>query len=260
MTKYNYENLEREILKDINVDKNDSKVMIALYDGKTSVYPFDFSGNGPILVSDIENAFLNFFNTVTGNENFDLTNFRTNLNKNFIIGVQNEDVNPNAGTTIFDESKNLLGIFADHNLVDTGVIYHELFHFASRPNGGHTFRRGLNEGYTEALTHRYFNKSKVSYPDNVNYALELENIIGQDVMENAYSKGDISFIKDILGEENMYAFDAFNDKMDLLLGSYYRVNNGKALPDEDKRVLKAKKDLDEYLGFFAALKQEKKTK
>lgn len=260
MDKYSYEELERKVLKEVYVDKNVSSLIIALYDGSVTLYPLDFEGKGFSIVNDIENAFLLFFNEVTNNPNFDLTNFRMNLKRNLVIGVDMADVKPDAGTTLFDESKNLFGIFCDHNLVDRGVIYHELFHYAFRPNGGTTFRRGLNEGYTEALAHRYFSKEKQAYPDNVHYVLELEKIVGMDVMENAYSKGDIKIIKNALGEENINVFERFNDKMDLLLGSYYRVNSGKALPDEEDRILKAREVLDECLNIMGSVKENNKLK
>lgn len=250
MGKYNYDVLEKEILKEINIDKNTSSLIIALYDEKVSLYPLDFEENGPEIVQSIENAFLHFFNVVTNNPNFDLSNFRKNLNKNLIIGVQMEDEKIDAGTTIFDESKKLFGIFASQNLVDRGVIYHELFHYAFRPDKTTNFRRGLNEGYTEALTHRYFEKTKTSYTDNVDYVLKLEQIIGQNLMEEAYSKGDISIVTKALGEDNLQTFEKINNRLDLLLGSYYRVNSGNKLPDEEKRILKAKEELDEYLSIL----------
>ena len=245
MEKYNFEKLESQILNEIYIDKEDSNFMVALCNGSVNIYPMNFNGEGPLMVSDVENAYLHFFNTIMELPNFNLENFRRNMNCNFLVGISMDQINPDAGTTVFNENKNLFGIFADYNLVDRGVIYHELFHFASYPTN---FRRGLNEGYTEILTHRYFNKSKMAYPDNFDYVLKLENIIGQDVMEEAYSKGDMSMLSELFDEDNYILFEKINDKLDLLLGSYYRVNSGKKLPDEDERVLKAKNDLDEYLN------------
>ena len=163
--KYNYEELEKEIMKELYVSKDDSSLMVALYDQKVDLYPLTFDGENPKLVEDIGNSFLLFFNTVCNNENFDLTNFRANLNKNLVIGVWQKNVLPDSGTTIYNENKNLFGIFADFNLVSRGVIFHELFHYAFRGDKNNMFGRGLNEGYTEALTHRYFQKSKLAYKE-----------------------------------------------------------------------------------------------
>ncbi|MBR3362645.1 MAG: hypothetical protein IKG40_01820 [Bacilli bacterium] len=244
---YSYESLEKEIAKKVEINKSTSQFLIALYDQDVNLYPLNFNQKNIKLVDDIENAFLLFFSNFTENENFDLNNFRNNLSKNLIIGVTSNDSRKDAGTTVYNDSKNLFGIYASDSLVDRGVIFHELFHFASHPTN---FKRGLNEGYTEALAHRYFNKVKLAYEDNVYYSLELEKIIGRDIMEKAYSSGNINLIKNFIGKDNFDIFDKINTRLDLLLGSYYRINNNKALKDEKTRVLKAKEELDQYLDIL----------
>ena len=67
-------------------------------------------------------------------------------------------------------------------------------------------------------------------------------------MEIAYSKGDASILIDTLGSDE--AFNRFNDNMDLLLGSYYRSNNGTCLDDEEVRANKARRNLEECLDIF----------
>lgn len=244
MNKYNYEDLEKEVLKNVSIDKNTSAFLVALYDKNIHLFPLDFNQKNIKIVDDIQNAFLLFFSVFTENENFALNNFRNNLNKNLIVGVSSYDKKMDAGTTIYNDSKNLFGIYAGDDLVNRGVIFHELFHLASYPTN---FKRGLNEGYTEALAHRYFSKTKMAYNDNVYYALELEKIIGQELMEKAYSCGNINLIKNFIGEDNYDIFEKINTRLDLLLGSYYRVNNNRPLKDEKRRVLKAKEELDGYL-------------
>lgn len=242
--RYTYENIEKAVLKKVCVSKETSNFLVTLYDYSVSLYSLDFNKKNIKLVDDVEDSFLLFFSVFTENENFDLNKFRNNLNKNLVIGISMHDDREDAGTTIYNDSRSLFGIYAGDSLVERGVIFHELFHFASYPTN---FRRGLNEGYTEALAHRYFNKVKMAYEDNVYYVLELEKIIGRDVFENAYSCGDINIIKNCIGKDNYDVFDKINTRLDLLLGSYYRVNNNKALTDEDARVSKAKEELDEYL-------------
>ena len=244
---YTYEDLEKEVMGKVTINKDTSDFFVVLCGEDINLYPLDFVSKDIGLVDYVQNSFLVFFSIFTENENFDLNNFRNNLNKNLIIGIDMNREKSDSGTTIYNNSRNLFGIYADSSLIKSGVLFHELFHFASYPTN---FRRGLNEGYTEALTHRYFNKSKLAYGDNVHYVLEIERIIGSDVMERAYSLGDVNIIKDYIGEDNYDIFDKINTRLDLLLGSYYRVNNNRALEDEDKRVARAKEELDGYLDIL----------
>lgn len=81
-------------------------------------------------------------------------------------------------------------------------IFHELFHMASTnrmitdriqtgfsviKNGVDT-GKGLNEGYTDLLAHRYFGHTgyRIGYPLEYQYAYALERIVGQKKMENWY--------------------------------------------------------------------------
>ena len=66
-------------------------------------------------------------------------------------------------------------------------------------------------------------------------------------MENAYSKSDIFLIKEALGKEKEQILDKYTLYLDLLLGSYYRINSGKSLIDEESRVQKAMQILDSCL-------------
>ena len=241
---YDYEYLEKELLKKEKIDKSTSTFLMALCNQDIDIYSLDFNKKNIKLVDDIENSFLLFFSIFTENDNFDLNKFRNNLNKNLIICVLMQDCKEDVGTTIYNDSKNLFEIYAGDKLIQRGVLFHELFHFASYPTN---LKRGLNEGYTEALTHRYFSKVKLAYEDNVYYALELEKIIGKEIMEKAYSAGDVNIIKNHIGKVNYDIFDKINTRLDLLLGSYYRKNRGNVLKDEEERVLKAKEELDQYL-------------
>ena len=258
MGKYKFDELQKKILEKLDVDRNVNSFNIAIEDGDVSFYPVDFSAySDNDLVNDIKNTIISFAKVVMDNPNFDIINFKNNLEKNIVIGVSMDDV-LDSGDTIYDENRNLFQILADKTLVSSGVIYHELFHLASRPEGGHSFRLGLREGYTEALTHKYFSKNKLAYPDNVYYALKLEEIIGSELMESAYSKGDASILVDSLGTAEV--FNRFNDNMDLLLGSYYRSSRGTCLDDEEVRVNMARKNLEECLDLFReSVKNENKT-
>ena len=96
-------------------------------------------------------------------------------------------------------------------------IYHELFHMASSTfvdninySGFHQssnyykmdIGRGLNEGYTEILTHRYFG-DKIqgkygAYLNEIKIAHNLEKIIEQEKMEMIYLNSDLNALIDEL--------------------------------------------------------------
>lgn len=81
-------------------------------------------------------------------------------------------------------------------------IYHELFHMASTNRmitdrmqtgffeykNGLATGKGLNEGYTDYLANRYFADVgfRIGYPLEIKYVGALEQIVGQEKMENLY--------------------------------------------------------------------------
>ena len=78
------------------------------------------------------------------------------------------------------------------------TIFHELFHLSARDGfdtgfersiGNKVHNRGLNEGYTDLLTHRYFGdleNDKAGYQIEMTMARMIEDIIGKDIMEESY--------------------------------------------------------------------------
>ena len=245
MEKYNYEEMEKDIEKQI--ESRNENILVALYNqNKTAVYPIEFTKNNNIeIVNKIEENFLHFINIFNKNPNFDKEILENNLKNKLIFGIDTQKINKDVGTTVYNENKKQFIILSDLNFINDGIIFHELFHFATKTKKN--LPRGLDEGHTEALTHRYFNKTKLAYPNNVKYVLKLEEIIGKEVMENAYSKSDIFLIKEALGKEKEQILDKYTLYLDLLLGSYYRINSGKALKDEESRVQKAMQILDSCL-------------
>ena len=69
-------------------------------------------------------------------------------------------------------------------------------------------------------------------------------------MEKAYSKGDISIIKNLFDDSSLKMFERINEKLDLLLGFYYRSVNGKNKARDVLKVQKAKEELDSYLDIL----------
>lgn len=156
-------------------------------DAKTAIYKF---------ASTLENRF----------SKEDLINFYNNINEArikkrriyLIAGVQG----------LYNYRENKLSI---SNLK---LIFHELLHLASSAkdeergiyrSGFHTVKyrgkmlfstigRGINEGYTELLTRRYFEEQSIKagdYNSEVEIAGHLEEIVGRDKMEKMYLHADL---------------------------------------------------------------------
>lgn len=149
--------------------------------------------------------------------------FKKKLEKNFSYGdlhnfyynsewvkVYKNSLNLNPFDPIFgayDHINNKL-YFIKNNFKE--AINHELFHLSSTdfdsPNessgfsidvNGRTFCEGINEGYTDLLTQRYFGEDiEDSYCNEAKLANNLEKIIGKRKMEKLYLNADVfSLIK-----------------------------------------------------------------
>lgn len=113
-------------------------------------------------------------------------------------------------------------------------IYHELMHAASSyiaDDGTYMcgFKQskplvkklgvGLNEGYTELLTQRYFYDQGIEYTYNtfLVFAKDIENIIGKDRMEKLYFASDLYTLKeDIIKDMSEEEFMQFLNDLDWL--------------------------------------------
>lgn len=147
----------------------------------------------------------------------DLTNFYNNVNtlkvksKNFFIS----DLFFNSNTAgQYDAKKNEISVEEDTVEIS---IYHELFHMASSTykngrvySGFHQppvkindsgFGQGINEGYTELLTQRYFQTDSpvtAAYRYHVTIAKQLEKVVGQEKMKSLYLNCDLMGLIDEL--------------------------------------------------------------
>ena len=143
-----------------------------------------------------------------------LINFYNNLNE---LKVNNNKLIALMGAGgCYKATSNSIALF------DFEAIYHELFHMSSRlynKDDGVSYvgfkqrntklskinynpiGTGLNEGYTELLTHRYFDNNLYnSYQFETDIAWRLELIIGADKMTEYYLKGNLSGLIDELKE------------------------------------------------------------
>lgn len=102
---------------------------------------------------------------------------------------------------IFDSKKNEI-IYGEEDLLDDDgrfTIIHELFHMTSCQYGNVGFHDkylqggvGINEGFTELLTRKYFGCSDndCSYLVETSVASVLASIIGEEKMTNLYMEGN----------------------------------------------------------------------
>lgn len=110
---------------------------------------------------------------------------------------------------------------------------HELNHMSSTFYDGENYYSGfsqkgvgdgLNEGYTELLSERYFNK-KDSYPVETKIMSNLEKIIGRDKMEYFYYTADLyNLIKELEqydSKENIRNFINCVDILSNLIDNYF---------------------------------------
>lgn len=164
----------------------------------------------------------------------DLINFYNNINtlktKHSSFKLENLIYNDNT-VGIYDAKKNIITV--DENKFSIS-IYHELLHMASaaykdgiRYAGFHqsslkpgiaSLGMGLNEGYTELLSRRYFVEdggSANAYEYEVIIADRVEKIVGKERMENLYLNanlhGLIQELKQFSNEEDIMKFISSTD-------------------------------------------------
>lgn len=113
------------------------------------------------------------------------------------------------------------------NFASKLTVYHELFHASSsifipddgieysgfyQYNDGKRFGEGINEGYTQYLTEKYFNdkNNAESYLFETKVAEKVELLVGKDKMESLYFKANLKGLIDCLkvyrSEKEVYEF------------------------------------------------------
>ena len=152
----------------------------------------------------------NFINVIVNNfDDKDLTNFKNNIQT-----VQIEKVKFESKSIIEEYSTFQNTIFyLDEDMLN--AIYHELFHLASSViNGSNAYSgfsmyspkekvdigMGLNEGFTQLLTTRFFKDIPKAYMFEMNIALLLEYIVGDKNMASMYLNADLNSLIDYLSK------------------------------------------------------------
>lgn len=161
-----------------------------------------------------------------------LTNFYNNI-RTLKVGLKKEEKERNSNTTTvgtYETKKNQVKFTNEEK---KQVVFHELFHMASSKyqNGitysgfsqskflsGLKIGNGLNEGYTETMSERYFGRN-YSVSSGYRYATfvvaRVEEIVGRERMEELYLNADllglINELKKYNSEENIMKFIASTD-------------------------------------------------
>ena len=154
---------------------------------------------------------------------------------NFYNNINEAKIKRNAGVMLIESSGVYLCKKNKINVSEISSLYHELFHLASSsydsetklaragfsqvyytlkaPFVGVNMGIGLNEGYTELLTQRYFGskcKPNKYYRFEVNVASNVEKIVGEEEMKKLYLKsnlrGLIENLKQYASEEEVMQF------------------------------------------------------
>lgn len=163
----------------------------------------------------------------------------------------------------YNHKKNEIVIDDKYESADI-VIYHELFHMASTTYkygiGYSGFRQmslkpgvislgtGLNEGYTELLTQRYFGPNSyigAAYQYQVIMAEKIEQIIGKEKMQSLYLnsnlKGLIEELEQYVSEEEIMGFIANTDFL------YNHMDDKKYLLSEKNLIVNCLKNINRFV-------------
>lgn len=201
--------LKREELKNVVVDrlpscvlnKTNKKISLDLVDKEFRIY---------VKI---------FLDELSQKSNLKLDNFRENFHPDCFVRKYMSKFNYQG---LYDFGSNTITIFSKEI---NEYLYHELLHMASankniplsdsigfqlrirnKLHGSKLFiGKGLNEGYTELLSGRYFSKyinKGVAYKELVNISLLIEKLVGIDKMEYLYS---IANLQGLIEELEKYA-------------------------------------------------------
>ena len=210
-------------------------------------------------------AIIHFANVIIDKfPSVDLVNFYNNLNELKInpkkFGFQNLVLRSNTAAT-YEAKKNKIKVDKDDYI---STIYHELFHMASatykngiryvgfrqsslKP-GVVSLGKGINEGYTQLLTERYFGdieEVKGTYEYEVHIVDKLEKIVGREKMESLYLNANLP---GLLTELKNYATEdeitKFISGVDFLTEHF---DDKKLLPFEKGMITNSLKNVNEFL-------------
>ncbi|MBQ1813071.1 MAG: hypothetical protein II119_03915 [Bacilli bacterium] len=197
-----------------------------------------------------------------------ISNVKINKKNFTIINFYTSPLSAEKFSGYYNPRRNLISINCNSTIVP---IYHELFHMASTiyKNGNiysgfsqsrrsNSMGDGINEGYTQLLSERYFGDIegvKGTYPYITILVKELENIVGKEKMESLYFNanllGLIEELKQYFSEEDI---SKLISGFDFILR---HMNDKVMLPFEKEKLISSAKDTMELL-FMGNIKKIKK--
>jgi hypothetical protein len=244
-----------------------------------SFYELTLEEKANLLNSELKNYVIEFVKRVSKIPNINLDHLNNKLDT-LKINEKYKFKNlfrRNKCVALYDDYNNEINIFDIFE--GKKCLYHELFHLASSYYDEESniyysgfvqtklpkytsYGKGLNEGYTQLLTLRYFNDLNITncYNKEVKIANSLENIIGQDKMTELYFNADLYGLS---LEMRKYGIDQkefikFLLNVDLLTEKYN-------LDDENERnkyvsIMQEVHNLFAYCEFYKLFKQYKDSK
>lgn len=141
---------------------------------------------------------------ISKNANFDFRILKKNI-KSLNIIILNNDEMDSGGEYSWH---NVIYIREDQLSKLENIVFHELFHMASYNRfkiGGFQnvmSYRGINEGYTQLLTEKYFSFTTNDYLGEKTIAELLESIIDSTLMENFYSTANLQGLLNEISKYN----------------------------------------------------------
>lgn len=146
-----------------------------------------------------------FYNKIKNIPNINLSNFNNNI-KTLNIDYEYTEIEDGL-VGYYDSNKNIIRLLPEDSTLS---INHELMHMTSNyrdkdiiytgfsqirdyENDWDIIGSGLNEGYTELLSRRYFKKipNYYVYSNEINIVKAIERIIGRNHMQKLYFNADL---------------------------------------------------------------------
>ena len=148
--------------------------------------------NSKQIKKDFKSYITKFVQTlIDKNANFDFRILKKNINDLNIVVLNNNEMDSGGK---YSWHNNVIYIREDELSTIENTIFHELFHMASynrfKACGGFQdflLYKGINEGYTQLLSEKYFSVKTNDYLVEKTIAKLLESIIDSSLMEKFYS-------------------------------------------------------------------------
>lgn len=154
---------------------------------------------------DTLNCFYQNINSLIVKDNIDSLDDLLNLTDTLGIYYNQDNsiklYKKNKRATLYHELFHMASSYVDNNNMFSG------FSYSNQNDDSKDFGDGLNEGYTDLLTKRYFGNVEVfesDYDFEILIASFIEEIVGKDVMEKLYLTADFQGLMGIL---KRYAYE-----------------------------------------------------